>query len=419
MLKHKSIWLILAVLVSLTALPPAGFAQEKIIKIGALYPMTGRAGLYGLDSVDGAEMAVAEINEKGGVKGYKLELMNTDSKAKPDYAVRVVKRYIDEDKVHFIFGIVSSAVGLAVTEVSKQNKKIFIGTDHASTQLTSDKFQPYYFRVSNNTFQSMAAGALYLKELQKTKPWETVAYIGPDYAYGHDQWNELKFNLDRFGVKYKAVGEYWPKLFAPDYTPFITSIMKDKPDILVSGFWGGDTVAFIKQAQPYGLFEKTLYFHPDAGGNYELMSATGAELPLGLVLSARHHNNWPETQANKEYVEKFFKRTGRYPTYAAEGAYAGILAIVQAVEKVGNPDDTEALVKALEGMKIKLPEDPDDFTSYIDPETHQIVQVQAIGVTVPNDKFPPAKRMLGDWKVYKAEDLMPPKGYTGAAQQKK
>jgi len=250
--------LVLAALAVLVVAPCVQ-AQEKIIKIGALYPMTGRAGLYGLDSVDAAEMAIAEINEKGGVKGYKLELINTDSKAKPDYAVRVAKRYIDEDKVHFLFGVVSSAVGLAVTEVSKQNKKIFIGTDHASTQLTADKKQPYYFRVSNNTFQSMAAGALYLKELQGAKKWETIAYIGPDYAYGHDQWNELKYNLDRFGIKYKVVGEYWPKLFAPDYTAFVTSILKDKPDILVSGLWGGDTVAFIKQASPYGLFEKTLF----------------------------------------------------------------------------------------------------------------------------------------------------------------
>ncbi len=418
MLRHKYVVVILVVLLALFQVPFSLGADEKIIKIGAIYPMTGRPGLYGLDSVDAAEMAMEEINSKGGVAGYKLELLNTDSKLKPDYSVRVAKRYIDEDKVHFLFGVVSSGVGLAVTEVSKQNKKIFIGTDHASTRLTVDALQPYYFRVSNNTFQSMAAGALYLKELKQTKPWETLAYIGPDYAYGHDQWDELKYNLDRFGVKYKVVGEYWPKLSAPDYTPFITSIMNDKPDILVSGFWGGDTVAFIKQAQPYGLYDNTLYFHPDAGGNYELMSATGSELPLGLVLGARHHLNWPETELNRTYVDKFYKRTGRYPSYAAEGAYAGIYAIAQAVEKVGNPNDTEALVKALEGMKIKLPEDPEGFTSYIDPATHQIVQVQAIGETIANDKFPPAKRMLGNWKVYKAEDLLPPKEYIEMKRKK-
>lgn len=415
--KHRVLGIVLVAVLAFILVPFAQ-AQEKVVKIGSLFPMTGRAGLYGLDSVDAAEMAVEEINAKGGVAGYKLEFTNTDSKAKPADAVRIAKRYIDEDKVHFLFGVVSSAVGLALTEVSKQNKKIFIGTDHASTQLTVDKFQPYYFRVSNNTFQSMAAGALYLKELAQTKPWTTIAYVGPDYAYGHDQWNELKYNLDRFGVKYKIVGEYWPKLFAPDYTPFITSIIKDKPDILISGLWGGDSVAFIKQATPFGLFEKTLFCSPDAGGNYEVMSATGAELPLGLVLSARHHNNWPDTAANKEYVQKFFKKTGRYPTYAAEGAYAGILAIAQAVEKVGNPDDADKLVKALEGMKIQLPEDPEGFTSYIDPATHQIVQVQAVGVTVANDQFPPAKRMLGEWKIYKAEDLLPPKEYIESKQKK-
>jgi branched-chain amino acid transport system substrate-binding protein len=416
--KHKFFIIFLSALLALVVVPLAISADQKVVKIGAMYPMTGRAGLYGLDSVDAAEMAIEEINSKGGVAGYKLELINTDDKSKPDYAVMVAKRYIDQDKVHFLFGVVSSAVGLALTEVSKQNKKIFIGTDHASTQLTVDKFQPYYFRVSNNTFQSMAAGALYLKELKQSKPWETVAYIGPDYAYGHDQWDELRYNLDRMGIKYKVVGEYWPKLYAPDYAAFVTSILKDKPDVLVCGLWGGDTVAFIKQATPYGLFAKTLFCSPDAGGNYEVMSATGAELPLGLVLSARHHNNWPETQANKDYVQKFFKRTGRYPTYAAEGAYSGILAIAQAVQKVGNPDDTEALVKALEGMKISLPEDPEGFTSYIDPETHQIVQEQAIGVTVANDQFPPAKRMLGNWKIYKAQELLPPKEYIESKRKK-
>ncbi len=408
---------VLCLLAMLLALVSSAYAQEKFIKIGALYPMSGRAGIYGMDSVAAAEMAVEEINAKGGVAGYKLQFMNTDDKSKPDYAVTVTKRYISDDKVHFLFGVVSSAVGLAVTEISKQEKKIFIGTDHAATELTVQNLQPYYFRLSNDTFQSMAAGALYLKDMGLTKPWKTIAYIGPDYAYGHAQLEELKFNLERFGVKFEMVGEFWPKLFEADYTSYITSIIQAKPDIVVSGFWGGDTVAFIKQAAPYGLFEKSIYFHPDAGGNYELMSAMGDSLPLGLVLSARHHNNWPDTAMNKDYVAKFHKKTDRYPTYAAEGAYAGIYAIAEAVKKVGNPDDSDALVKALEGMKFQQPEDPEGFTSYIDPASHQIVQMQAIGVTVPNKDFPPATRMLGQWKVYKAEDLLPPKEWVEKAKK--
>ena len=416
---RKQAWISLVVaVVSLVVIPLSQAAEEKVVKIGAMYPMTGRAGLYGMDSVAAAQMAIEEVNAKGLAGGYKLEATFTDSKAKPDYAVTVANRYIADDKVNFLFGTVSSGVAMAVSEISKQHKVIFIGTDAAATELTVDNFQPYFFRVSNNTFQSMAAGALYLKELAKTKPWKKIAFIGPDYSYGHSQWDELRYNLKRFGVPYESVGEYWPKLFEPDYTSYITAILRDKPDILVAGFWGGDTVAFIKQAQTYGLFKKMTYFHPDAGGNYELMSAMGSELPLGLILGARHYNNWPVTAENKKYVEDFHKRTGRYPTYCAEGAYAGIYAIAQAVKAVGNPNDTEALVKALEGMKLKLPEDPNGFTSVIRPETHQVTQVQAIGTTVANSDFPPAKVMLGDWKIFKAEDIIPTQEYIDQKRKK-
>lgn len=405
-MKRKTVSILSALLVCLTS--AISFSAETI-KIGALYPQTGRGGVYGQDSEAAIKIALDEVHAKGLPGGRKLEVLFTDDQSKPAYAVTAAKRYITEDHVKFLYGVVSSSVALAVTEVSKEYKTIFIGTDHAATNTTANAFQKYYFRVSNNTFQSMAAGAMYMQ--QEMKGVKKIAYIGPDYAYGRDQIAELKFSLDKLGMKYEMVGEFWPKLYEADYTSYINAIIKAQPDVLVAGFWGGDTVAFIKQAKPYGLFKKMKYFHPDAGGNYEVFAALGADCPEGLIMSARHHNNWPDTKENNSFVQKFKKATGRYPSYAAEGAYAGIYLIADAIRKVGNADDTEALVKAMEGMKIKLPEDPAKFTSYIDPATHQIVQDQAIGVTVKNDKFPPAKYMLGKFKVYAAEKLMPPKEY--------
>jgi len=399
-MKFKAI--ILFLVIALVAPLFAVYSAEPI-KIGALYTMTGRGGQYGKDSEVAIKIALDEVNAKGLPGGRKLEVIITDDK-NPQYAVSVAKRYITEDKVKFLFGIISSAIGLAVTEVSKEYKVPFIGTDHAATDLTANKFQKYYFRSANNTFQSMMAGAYYMSEM---KGWKKIAYIGPDYAYGRDQWMEVKWGLDKLGTKYEVVGEYWPKLYEPDYTSYITAIMKASPDILIVGFWGGDTVSFIKQAKPYGLFGKMKYFHVDAGGNYEAMAALGADMPTGLIMSARHHNHWPETAANRAYVQKFYKAAGRYPSYAAEGAYVGVHMIAEAIRKVGNADNADALVKAMEGMKIQCPEDPPGFTSYIDPATHQIVQVQAIGTTVANDKFPPAKQMLGNLKIYPADKLWP------------
>lgn len=64
MLKRKYFLWFIPALVLCLVLPFSASGQEKVIKIGGLYPMTGRAGLYGLDSVDAAEMAIEEINGK-------------------------------------------------------------------------------------------------------------------------------------------------------------------------------------------------------------------------------------------------------------------------------------------------------------------------------------------------------------------
>ena len=81
--------------------------------------------------------------------------------------------------------------------------------------------------------------------------------------------------------------------------------------------------------------------------------------------------------------------------------------IAEGVRQAGTAEDADKLVAVMEKMKFKLPEDPPGFTSYMRPIDHQIVQMQAIGETVPNKSFPPATMMLGNWKIYKAEEIIP------------
>lgn len=389
------------------ALTPVRAQDETTVEIGCMFPMTGRGALYGRDSVAAIEMAVDEINAAGGAARRKLNVHVADSQSKPAFAVHIARRFIDETKVHFLCGVVSSAVGLAVSDVARERRTIFIGTDHASSRLTIENAHRYYFRVSNNAYQSMAAGALWLAELQKSRGWRTIAFVGPDYEYGRSMWADLRSKLNEFGVLYDVVGDLWPKLYEPDFGPYVAALKRLKPDVIVNGHWGGDLVAFLRQANAQNLFNDGVFANFDAGGNYEVFAALGDDMPLGLVLSARHHVNWPDTERNRRFVERFHARTGRYPSYAAEGAYAGILVIAKAVEKVGTLTDTEALIGALEGMELELPEDPEGFRSRIDPETHQIIQMQAIGGVVPDTRFPPATRMLGGFKVYPADLLLP------------
>src|ERR1700684_621670 len=88
-----------AMLGAATALWPLAAGAAETIKIGFPIPLSGPTAVYGVPILKGAEMAVAQINAKGGVLGRKLELLSRDSKANADEAVRLSRELIIKDNV--------------------------------------------------------------------------------------------------------------------------------------------------------------------------------------------------------------------------------------------------------------------------------------------------------------------------------
>jgi branched-chain amino acid transport system substrate-binding protein len=382
-------------------------AAQADVTIGCMFPMTGRSAIYGRDSVGGIRVALERLAQSTPGRAPRLRILVDDDRSKAAHAVQLARDYVRLDGARFICGVVSSGVAQAVSRIAAIEDVIFVGTDHASSRLTIEDLHRRYFRVSNDTFSSMAAGARYLADLRRRLYWKRLAFVGADYDHGHVSLQDLRTGLDQLGVKYELVATVWPKLYEPDYSDAIRALQESRPDIVVTALWGGDFIAFLKQVAATDLLDTARLANFDTGGNYDVMVALGEHPPPGLILSARHHNNWPDTALNRWFVETFHRLEGRFPTYAAEGAYSGIIAIAEAVRRAGPRGSTEQLVKALEGLRLELPEDPPGFTSWIDPETHQIAQAQAIGEVVPDDRFPPAKVMLGNWVVYPAELLKP------------
>lgn len=388
----------LAVLVAVLA---AQVTLAEPVRVGCLFPLTGPGGLYGRDSAIAVQMAQEALRENATVEYADLDIRIEDTRSKSLRSVQIAQSFIEESDVDFLCGVVSSSIARAVSAEALKNEVFFIGTDHASPTLVTDDLHPFYFRVSNGTRQSMLAGAQYIADnyARLDRPLR-IAFVGPDYGYGYQAWDDLRAFLHQREVNYDVVGEYWPRLFETDYTLYLQQLMASDADIVVSGHWGLDLVTFVKQATQFDLFEQTQFMNFDAGGNYEIFAELGNDMPLGLVLSARHHVNWPPTQRNADFVASFYERAGRYPSYAAQGAYAGVMAIAEAVRLAGGTQDKDRLRLALEGLELALPEDPDGFKSHMDPKTHQILQVQAIGRTVFNNKYAPATVQLDDWLVY-------------------
>lgn len=373
--------------------------------VACMYPMTGRPAAFGRDSIVAIRLALQELAQDP--QAPRLRVIIDDSRSKPSFALRLAEDFLDQDQADLLCGMVSSGVGRAVSRLARERKVILVGTDHASSRLTMEEAHRYYFRVSSDTWTSHAAGARYLKELQAQTGWQKLAFLGPDYEYGRVAWSDLRQALDQNGVDYEFSGGYWPKLYEPDYTLYIQALLESPPDVLVTSLWGGDFIAFIEQARTTDLFDTMRVANFDAGADYDTLVSLGEQPPEGLILSARHHLNWPQTAANRAFIDGFHELSGRYPGYSAQGAYAGIRVIARAVQEAGDAADTDALIAALEGMEIALPKDPPGYTSYIDPHRHQIIQAQAIGVPEANSDFPPAHTMLGGWTVYDAESLKP------------
>ncbi len=391
-------------LLTLVAFNPVALSQNTKVKVGCLFPLTGPGGLYGRDSVAGARLALETLKMQRKAGDPDLEVLFSDTRSKSLRTVQLARSFIEKDNVDFLCGVVSSGVALRVTEVSRQKQVFFIGTDHASPRLVSEALHPFYFRVNNGTRQSMMAGAKHIKKYYAKNKTLKIAFIGPDYDYGYQAWDDLKAFLKQEKVNFKVTGVFWPKLFESNFSPYIHAIIDSKPDIVVNGHWGPDLVTFVKQADGLKLFEGPVFMNFDAGGNFEILSELGKDMPLGLVLSARHHVNWPDTRDNRRFVSRFHKKFGRYPSYAAEGAYSGVLAIASAVKNAGGVHDKNKLRQALKTLKLKLPEDPEGFMSHMDPDSHQILQVQVIGETVRDESYAPARVLLGNWKTY-----LPPK----------
>ncbi|MGH1542022.1 MAG: ABC transporter substrate-binding protein [Arenicella sp.] len=382
-------------------------ASSDAVKVGCLFPMAGSGGLYGRDSVEAIKIALDDLKSSTEFVYPELDILFGDTRSKSLRAVQIARNFIKDDQVDFLCGVVSSQIALEVTEIARENEVFFIGTDHASPRLVNEALHPFYFRVNNGTRQSMQAGAKYIKEHYKEGRNLKIAFIGPDYDYGYQAWDDLRYFLRQEQVRYDIVGEFWPKLFEADYSIYIHALNQRKPDIIVNGHWGQDLVTFIKQAKPLKLFENAQVMNFDAGGNYATLVEMADDMPLGLVLSARHHVNWPPTKANRAFVNTFYDRVGRYPSYAAQGAYSGIIAIAEAVRLTKNSRNKEDVRRVLENLVVTLPEDPKGFSSRMDPATHQMLQAQAIGKTVLNSNFLPARVLLGDWFIHYPEKKLP------------
>ncbi|CEJ10301.1 Leucine-, isoleucine-, valine-, threonine-, and alanine-binding protein precursor [bacterium YEK0313] len=341
--------------VAITGFPHIAGAQAKVIKVGMPTILSGRVAVLGTSSRWAVQMAFGQINAAGGINGRTFELVDRDSKGRPDEAAKVTRDLINNDGCEIIIDGEASSGAFAVHEVVRDLGILCLHTNSETSSLTADPklFGKTAFRCARQGIHDAVAGGAYAARIAKDKGFRKWATCSPDYAYGRDNTAEFLQYAKLFEPSIEVVDQLWPRLFAPDYTESITKLMQVKPQAVYSALWGGDLVAFIEQSNLYRLFQNTAFFSGGLG-DPPILGAI-KNLPPGLHTAYRYNKSFPDAAENTAFCEAYLKVAPHEPTNWAWQNFAAVHFIIEAVRRAGGRTESETLAKEIAGMTVKQP----------------------------------------------------------------
>jgi branched-chain amino acid transport system substrate-binding protein len=219
---------------------------ETPVRMGLVDPLTGVYAAFARNEVVGAQLAVDELNKKGGILGRPVELLVEDSANDVGTGVQKTRKLIDRDEVNVIIGDVNSGIAQAMAGVTSEKKVLHIVSGGHTDTVTGTGCYWNVFRVCNTT--SMDANAIADVVIEKFgKKWY---FLTPDYAYGHSVQASLVKKLKAAGGEY--AGDLIP-LGTVDYSAYLIKAKAYGPKVLIDVMGGGDQVNSLKQFVQFGL----------------------------------------------------------------------------------------------------------------------------------------------------------------------
>ena len=310
-----------------TAEEPA--AEGDPIVIGMATTLSGSIALFGEANRNGAQLAVDELNEDGGVVGRQVELIVRDDQAQPEEGATIARDLIIDDEVSVLLGPVSSGVALAITEIAEERQIPFI-THTANTEaLTTEAFHPYFASVVPSTGMEARAQGVDLADEGYAR-WATIA---PNYEFGQRQTATFVETIQAEGQGIEIVEQQFPELGEADLQPFITSILSAQPDAVYSPLFAGDLVTFTQQAANLGFFDQVFFtalYETDAlqelGDQYDLEGVRGySRCPFTI-----------DTPQMAAFVEVYSEQYGEVPSDWACMAYDAVKLWAGVTEEAGD-----------------------------------------------------------------------------------
>jgi ABC-type branched-subunit amino acid transport system substrate-binding protein len=346
-------------------------AQEKKLKIGVVYDLTGPLAGGGSElQYIGAKIVLDQFT-KTGVEGYKIEAIYADAQSKPDVAINEAVRLIEQEKVDMVLGFYSSAQCVPVAARVEQLKKFMWITTCISSAVLENRNLKYVFRAQPSGQQFGTMTMDFINQNAKAKLGKDakdlrVAIIHEDGAYGVDVAKGNEAGAKKAGFNIVLKEGY--SATAPDLSALVTKLKRARPDVIFHTGYNPDITLLLRQAREQGLKVAALVGHGAGYGVYEkLKEGLGSDVnyffnadPISIWLSNPKALD-PKLPAEIKYVGDEFDKVK--PGVAIRSAHVGMAAsntflfltdvLPRAIKKYGGID-AEALRKA--ALETDIPE---------------------------------------------------------------
>jgi urea transport system substrate-binding protein len=313
------------------------------IKIGIPVGLSGANSVVAPSVVQAAELAVAEINAKGGVLGRELALEVADDGSGAAGAQKAFDSLIFQKKTNVLITMETSAARNAGLPIVARGKTPFIYTSFYEGHSCS----PYLYVDAWVPDQQVAPIVDYFMQKKSAK---TFFLVGSDYAFGRGMLDFTREYIKKKGGQ--ILGEEYAPMDATDWTAIISKIRAANPDALVTSTAGGaPNVTLTKQLRAAGI--KSLYGNLAVDEGTAKGMGTDAE---GIYISASYLTSIASAK-NKEFLAAMEKKFGadlKTPNDLSVPEYEGVYLYKAAVEKAKSTD-TAAVIKALAEVSFEGP----------------------------------------------------------------
>lgn len=336
--------------------------EDGVIRMGAVLPLSGASAESGIACQQGLELAVAEINENGGIamngQNYRIELICEDDTGSPDQSVSVATKLIEIDNVSVVFSSCLSSCALAIMDICDQYPDVLFTTiectsDNFSTIISenTEKYFNFYKPYYNSADYGTAFGQL-IADLSEQGVIDfsnkTVAYIVEDTDAGRSCITACEEALEEFCGGSTTVAA---EVIAQGATDFYSQINKFKaldPDVVMTFFVPLNSgVAYIKQVDEIGAdWVDVAFVYPLKAGFVEQTGAASEGL-FWLPMQVDFWNN-EDCAAFAEKVYDMFPNAGLNAMHLS--SYLGVYMIADAIEKAGTTSAQDGLAETYGNM---------------------------------------------------------------------